>query len=152
MTASGEPVDLDAIEARAKAAAAMLPLDRGAIRKACQTATAGPWHQWCSPWFDVDEGVNAFSEDPHVGHVVADCGADYADPREEQISAWQRSANARFIAAARSWVPALLARLEQVEAAASALLAADGSSGRHQEAEERLRAVLGVQGREAGRG
>jgi hypothetical protein len=122
-----------------------MSLDRDAIRAACEAATAGPWYQWCTPWFDVDEGVNAYSEDPHVGHIVAETGPDYADPREQHIPARERSANAAFIAGARSWVPELLGRLERVEEAVAALLHTSrpaASWGEHFEAETRLRVLL----------
>jgi hypothetical protein len=98
-------------------------LDRAAIGAACGQATPGPWH-----W----DGGTLVEEQHDAAIGVSLDGA-------------AGNRNAALIAGARSWVPQLLDRLEQVEEAAAALLHAsrpDASWGEHFEAETRLRVLL----------
>lgn len=102
------------------------PLDMDAIEARTNAATAGPWRecghdrdvcQCCAVWSttaDVPVAVSAPA-------VVVDFGDCYPGMTEAK-------ANAVFVAAARTDVPALIARIRELEAelaAARALLAVD---------------------------
>jgi len=90
---ANETLDLDAIEARAKA------------------ATPGPWFRVDPPWGDSN-WVNAQFEDPHGGLFIADCEAQENDGESEGNA----PADAEFIAHARTDVPALFAAVRERDA------------------------------------
>ena len=92
MTENTEPLDLDAIRARAEA------------------ATPGPWEAGIQ-WVYSDGQI--YADDNRVPDVL---GMEFADPDRAEDEARRGQRNAEFIAAARTDVPTLLAEVKRLRA------------------------------------
>ena len=82
------------------------PLDIDAIRARCNAATPGRWQKANDHIVDV--------HGPDGGALICDC--EDLGSYEYSLSERDAEANAEFIAAARSDVPALLAEVERLRA------------------------------------
>ena len=109
----------------------MISIDTKAIRARAEAATKGPWRRHPNPRFYVQ------FDDGHFG------GTDE-----------EHEANARFCAAARTDVPALLDRIDELEDAAykafcllrkatSGFASPEVRSAQEREAKDELQAVIG---------
>lgn len=78
-------------------------MDREALRKLAEEATAGPWFVVGEPWNAGAPWIIAGSEDPHCAEPVCDLVLEI-----DHGECANAEANAAFIAAAREAVPALL--------------------------------------------
>ena len=108
------------------------PLDLDAIRTRCERATPGPWHQ--GGLTGDDRADTPWEEGGHRHLVIASVARDMADdlgPGDPSLIATCESGHhkeafaddARFIAHARTDIPALLARVEQLAGALEDLVA-----------------------------
>src|SRR6185369_17455614 len=79
-------------------------------------ATPGPWYRVGMPWNRDAAWVNAGSPDPHQLRFVCDLDPTLADVDRDEDGPGNEVADAEFIAHARTDVPALLARIAELEA------------------------------------
>jgi len=91
-------------------------LDLDAIKARADAATPGPWYRVGPPWNRGAPWVNAGSEDPHHGRFLCDLDAEMAGVDRDDDEPSNEVADAEFIAHARTDVPALLARIAELEA------------------------------------
>jgi hypothetical protein len=122
------------------------PLDLDAIQARCDAATPGPWgHYEGDDYADVAANYQATGRGSYtclqqVARIEADWHFD--DPRhadcEDEDAATQAHADAAFLAAARTDVPALLAEVQRLTARAAE------ENQRAHRAEGRLDAALDV--------
>ena len=89
-------------------------LDLEAIEKACAEATEGPWSVIPVPWW----AGKGFTIGPGPGKMRG--RADWVCEIDAKPSVPGVLDDALFIATARSWVPALVARVKELEAALDA--------------------------------
>ena len=87
-------------------AATLTPEQRAAIEALAEAATPGPW--WADSWeiYGGTEDTPRYDEDGDKVWIAESCAGDWG----------QDTANGKFIAAARTAVPALLAALTEAEA------------------------------------
>src|SRR6185369_1643658 len=78
-------------------------------------ATPGPWYRVGMPWNRDAAWVNAGSPDPHQLRFVCDLDPTLADVDRDEDGPGNEVADAEFIAHARTDVPALLARIAELE-------------------------------------
>lgn len=99
------------------------PDDLDNVERLCERATPGPWYRFGPPWFRENFGIVGGSPDPHVAKFVADLSP--AEAIDDPARQWARNpADAVFIAAARSLLPALAAELRRAREDKSSLLRA----------------------------
>lgn len=74
------------------------------LRELCEQATPGPWIKWCG----VRQG--RYNDDTYLGTVTEKMVAAIREPKDTASDLeWdENDANADFIVAARTWLPALI--------------------------------------------